>query len=551
MGHVLGEGGTGVVREARDPVLGRTLAVKQLKDDARRRPGVTASVLAEARVTGRVAHPFVVPVHDVRVDPAGNPEIVLKRIQGRPWGRLLREPAAVNRLHDRRDTLVFHIEVLEKVCQAVHAAHAQGIIHRDLKPGNIMIGRHAEVYVLDWGLGVAVHEDADSALPRPSRTGKASGTPQYMAPEMVSARFGALGPWSDVYLLGGLLFHVLFGRAPHQGADVWQMLLDVCERGVEVPEEGPPELITLCRHCLQRQPQDRPPDAEQVRRRLRTWLDHRPSVALCEEGATQTALLDGLWTARQIDEERRLHERFGAACFVFQRALDIWPENEDARRALLALVEKMVERELTLGRPNGADGALAWLNEVPGVLAKRVQAARTQQTLAETRRGWVSRWIGPEGAYPRLVAALFLILHAASVGLAVDVGLSSAISWVALSAGLASVVAVTLGNVSSKGRQAAAWLALGGAAQALVAQGAVIGGWTPEQTSTAHLYFHGATAGVAFLGGVRWLQPAVLVFFVAVPAAMTAPAAAPWLLQILAMATTAALSVPLTDRSQG
>ena len=151
-GGVLGEGGMGVVYQADEPLLGRTLAVKRLRHD-RDTPAHVRALLREARITSAVSHPNVVPVHDVRMDDQGQPVILLKRIEGQPWSRLLREPDSAARVFGDRDALAGHVGVLIRVCAAMHAAHAHRIVHRDLKPGNIMVGPAGEVYVLERSRG--------------------------------------------------------------------------------------------------------------------------------------------------------------------------------------------------------------------------------------------------------------------------------------------------------------------------------------------------------------------------------------------------------------
>ncbi|MFK7930846.1 MAG: serine/threonine-protein kinase, partial [Myxococcota bacterium] len=287
-GAVIGEGGMGVILEARQAHLKRTIAVKRLHRERSNSRSVRA-LLAEARITGAVAHPCVVPVHDLGIGDDGQPEIRLKRIEGRPWTHLLRNPGLLLQLHNPDDILAFHVQVLIRVCEAVQAAHSRLIIHRDLKPGNVMIGKLGEVYLLDWGLAATLDPSADPRLPRPSANG--GGTPQYMAPEMVSNSFGDLGPCSDVYLLGGLLFYILNGRAPHPGATSWNMLVEACEKQVPVPNNGPQELVELCKRALRRVPTERLRSADALRNGLQTWLDHRASATLAEEGLYNADLL--------------------------------------------------------------------------------------------------------------------------------------------------------------------------------------------------------------------------------------------------------------------
>ncbi|MCB9615733.1 MAG: protein kinase [Sandaracinus sp.] len=132
-------------------MLEREVAVKGLREDLDT-PLVRARLLLEARVTGRLEHPNVVPVHLVTEDDEGRPRIVLKRIEGRSWRELLDE-----RPPDGRD-LAEHVRILGQVCQAIRFAHSRGVLHRDLKPENVMVGDFGEVYVVDWGIALALHE---------------------------------------------------------------------------------------------------------------------------------------------------------------------------------------------------------------------------------------------------------------------------------------------------------------------------------------------------------------------------------------------------------
>lgn len=464
LGRLLGQGGMGVVHEAVQVHLRRTVAVKRIRPD-RTGDAPVRSLLAEGRVTGAVAHPAVVPVHDLVLGEDGRPELVLKRIQGRPWSRLLRDASAVIHHVGREDVLTFHIEVLEQVASAVHAAHRRGILHRDLKPGNVMVGRHAEVYLLDWGLGVTQEVDADPRLPR-ARPGGSAGTPQYMAPEMVSSRFGQLGPWSDVYLLGGLLHVILFGTPPHHGANVWNVVVEACHHGVTVPDEGPPELVALCRRCLSRKPSDRIGDAETVRRALRTWLDHRPSDRLAAEARLQLGLLQELIRARGAGEvgvevEARIHQAFGAAVFASGRALALWPGNADARATHEAAVEAAVDHALENDAPALAEAALATLSSPPPDLARRVRMG--------LRRFQVSPalWAVLSAAGAVLLAEPLLPLLPPFTGVSLRVGLFVA-HGVGLVAIGATVAAAAAHGLSRPGARVAAFLVLTGLSRLLV-----------------------------------------------------------------------------------
>ena len=209
---VLGEGGRGEVRLAQQLSLRRQVAVKSLKGV--RAPGLTQELLREARITGGLEHPNIVPVYALGRDAQNRVMLVMRKVNGAPWGRLLREqgPARTDADLERQ------LEIFRQVCHAVEFAHSQGIVHRDLKPDNVMIGGFGEVVVLDWGLAASLDGDAARELPRAADLRGLAGTPSYMAPELVRGEGGEVGRWTDVYLLGATLHEIVMG-APAGGME--------------------------------------------------------------------------------------------------------------------------------------------------------------------------------------------------------------------------------------------------------------------------------------------------------------------------------------------
>ncbi len=276
----LGAGGMGEVWAAdqTEPVP-RPVAIKFLHDQYAPRSAVGARFLAEARITARLQHPGIPPVHHVGELPDGRPFLVMKLIAGRTLEVLLREqgPGSARWLG-----------VFEAICQAVGYAHAGGVIHRDLKPANVMVGAFGEVQVMDWGLAkvlpdcqseiptavpedtvssVDTHPNGDASDPF-TRPGAAMGTPGYMAPEQAKGQWGAVDRRSDVFGLGAVLCALLTGRPPYPG-----LAPPARSRGGEGTGEAPPrldecgaspELIALCKRCLAADPADRPPDGAAV-----------------------------------------------------------------------------------------------------------------------------------------------------------------------------------------------------------------------------------------------------------------------------------------------
>src|SRR5262249_9535023 len=146
--------------------------------------------LEEAKTTGLVDHPGIVPVHALGRDPAGRPILVMKRVEGVSWRQLLDDSTDVAWTTLERpgtDRLAFHLETLMQVCNALAFAHRRGIIHRDIKPSNVMVGEFGEVFLLDWGIACPIQRGAGaSSSDETAPAATLCGTPAYMAPEMLS-----------------------------------------------------------------------------------------------------------------------------------------------------------------------------------------------------------------------------------------------------------------------------------------------------------------------------------------------------------------------------
>ncbi len=196
-GATLGQGGMGVVRSGKQTALDRDVAIKTLRPD-HRSGGEALKLLQEGWVTGTLEHPNIVPVHDLGLDGDGAPVIVLKRIDGIDWSRLMRDGGEVERRFGAHDLLEWNLRVLLQVARAIEFAHSRALVHRDLKPENVMVGEFGEVYVLDWGIAVSLRPD-ETRLPRAEAAVGIAGTPADMAPEMLGGE--APSTRTDIYLL--------------------------------------------------------------------------------------------------------------------------------------------------------------------------------------------------------------------------------------------------------------------------------------------------------------------------------------------------------------
>ncbi len=359
---LLGEGGMGKVYAGLQRSLGRSVAVKVL-EGAKVNDRARAALLHEARITGGLEHPNIVPVHVLGVDDAGQPVMVMKRIEGVSWRRLLQDPShdAWTRLLARHhDRLEAHVEILLRVCDALAYAHARGVVHRDLKPDNVMLGAFGEVYLLDWG--VALDTNA-----RPTER-SVVGTPAYMAPEMVDGDPAKVAVTTDVYLLGASLHEALTGEVRHTGVNLFAVFYSAHRSlpftyGADVPTE----LGALCNDATAREPAQRPATADAFRARLLAWRRHRGSTGLADDAtrALERAL-DPVASPDRESAMRALRE----ARLGFTQALAAWPDNEPARVGLGRTFEALVRRALDDESPEAARALYAaWPTPDPALAA--------------------------------------------------------------------------------------------------------------------------------------------------------------------------------------
>ena len=305
----IARGGQGAVLRVWDQDLNRNLAMKVIlgKEDEKpssHTPQADAHTLGrfleEAQVTGQLDHPGIVPVHELGVDNEGHVYFTMKLVKGRDLA------AVFDLVHEKKDgwNLTRALSVILRVCDAMSYAHAKGVIHRDLKPANIMVGRFGEVYVMDWGVArvlkreethdlriqetVAVRSDwRDKAREEEPKLltmdGDIVGTPAYMSPEQASGELDQMGPHSDVYSLGAMIYHVLSGRMPYvvpgqkiHGFTIWNKLREQPPTPLsEIAPKVPQELVAICEKAMERDWHDRYADMSELAADLGAFMEHR------------------------------------------------------------------------------------------------------------------------------------------------------------------------------------------------------------------------------------------------------------------------------------
>jgi serine/threonine protein kinase len=280
----IGKGGMGEVLEALQVNLNRIVAIKRLRQDVKDKvrksnPGESEQLdicfRQEVIATANLDHPNVLPVYDLGQDEGGEPIMAMKLVRGTPWDEIIKKEFSTE---DVEVFLSKHVNILIDVSQAVAFAHSRGIVHRDLKPAQVMLGEFGEVLLADWGLAIIYDIDAlnkydqdipVNLMPTPENAGNPAGTPAFMAPEQTSETAENIGPWTDVYLLGGILFQILTGSPPYSGANAQKCFLRAMMGEISDPEilapdrKKPPELLSIAIKALSPDPNDRHSSAKE------------------------------------------------------------------------------------------------------------------------------------------------------------------------------------------------------------------------------------------------------------------------------------------------
>ncbi|HZN41174.1 MAG TPA: protein kinase [Planctomycetota bacterium] len=303
----IARGGMAAILKVWDADLRRTLAMKVILSDKDRTPdGSTADMrlsrfLGEAQITGQLDHPGVVPVHELGLDENGRVYFTMRLVKGDNFGEV------IQKVRNGTDgwNLTRAINVLHRVCETMAYAHSKGVVHRDLKPENVMVGRFGETYAMDWGVARLLdnhdaeatrQEVLDSATSSAfivrrdiltesaSRTqaGAIMGTPCYMPPEQAAGEIESIGPQSDVYSVGAILYQLLTGTRPYARA-ASQSSLAVVRAVLEGPptpihkleRKVSPELAAICERAMARAPADRYPSMVQMAADLQAYLEGR------------------------------------------------------------------------------------------------------------------------------------------------------------------------------------------------------------------------------------------------------------------------------------
>ena len=251
LGRILAKGGMGAVLSARDNGIQRTVAVKVILTGAEATDEHVHRLIAEARITGQLEHPNIVPLHELGVTADGVVYYTMRLVEGVTLSDVLEKIRQKDAATIAKYPLRTLLTVFQKVCDAVAFAHSRGVVHRDLKPDNLMLGEFGEVFVMDWGLAKrvrgAVQEEDTTTLWKAAAlgagagdsfqtlSGQVKGTPRYMAPEQAEGRVEDIDGRTDIYALGAILYAMLTLHPPVTGETVNEVLNHVASGTITPP----------------------------------------------------------------------------------------------------------------------------------------------------------------------------------------------------------------------------------------------------------------------------------------------------------------------------
>ncbi|MEM7231881.1 MAG: bifunctional serine/threonine-protein kinase/formylglycine-generating enzyme family protein [Planctomycetota bacterium] len=433
----LARGGMGLVFRVWDRDLERPLAMKVVRD---RKPGgkkdrldsgLLLRFVEEARITGQLDHPGVVPVHQIGVDDEQRPFFTMRLVKGRTFERVF------ELAHRDSDgwTTTRVLGVFVKVCETLAYAHSMGVIHRDVKPRNVMVGSFGETYVMDWGVAKILgtedtatersnerassegdasnRSDHDTTLserrrqsPLVTAAGTVIGTPCYMPPEQAEGRLDELNERADVYAVGAMLYEFLSGQTPYHDSgktSTPQELLHAVRDGPPTSLESddrsiPHELVAICEKAMSRKPDDRYASCLQLRDDLQAYLDGRV-VRAYRTGAIAELRA---WTTRNRGMGASIVGAVIALCiglllFLFQKNVAETRLDEIRRLADTKRLGELSTEAANLWpcRPEKVSAMEDWLSKAEALYARR---SMHRASLDELRRRRAAKLVAaPEG----------------------------------------------------------------------------------------------------------------------------------------------------------
>ena len=305
----LAAGGMGVVYEAEDHKLKRTVALKMIRGSTFANAAEVARFTIEAEAAAALDHPNIVPIYEIgQLD--GQPFFTMKLIDGQSLAERMKQG-----LMPTREA----VSLLSTIARAVQHAHQRGVLHRDLKPGNILLDAAGKPWLTDFGLAKLTQTDTSLTL-----TTDHLGTPHYMAPEVADGTARAASTASDVWALGVLLWEMLSGSPPFAGGGAVEIMRRIVNEEPVWPtrSRGDGDLLTIARRCLEKNPARRPVSAGEVADELDRWLRGEPIKA--------RPVTSGERLLKWIRRKPTMAALYGVLLVGIMASLFLWQRSEQA-----------------------------------------------------------------------------------------------------------------------------------------------------------------------------------------------------------------------------
>ncbi len=247
-------GGMGAIFKVLDRDLRRITAMKVLLPGLKDNPDTLTNFVTEAKITGFLEHPNIIPVHELGLMPQSGIFFTMKLAKGETLNKILAEIRAGNEEYSEKYNSYHLLSLFRKICDAVSFAHSVNIVHQDIKPHNIMVGNFGEVFLMDWGIAKYVGDSESESIPeykdffkdierctKDPKSFHIKGSPAYMSPEQVSGDPSQIDKFSDIFLLGATLYHIFTLEPPYQGDDIQDILLKAKKGEFVAPERRNPD----------------------------------------------------------------------------------------------------------------------------------------------------------------------------------------------------------------------------------------------------------------------------------------------------------------------
>ncbi len=388
----VGRGGMARVDLVLDQALERHVVMKRLHDHLEGDASTLAMFVREARITGQLEHPNIVPVHDIGLDGHRSVYFTMKRVEGKTLAEVIQGLPGGAMPHD---TLLDLLDVAIKVCDALAFAHSRGFLHLDIKPGNVMVGDFGQVYLMDWGVARAMdlrdEQNATAAAQGREPASAASsgavlvGTATHMAPEQARGLSAALDQRTDVFAMGALLYHLLTRLAPYDADSYWVALVRAQTGEARPLDEAAPwapeALVRIVKRAMALDPEQRYPTVSDLRHDLVAFTRGGGAFEVVRFAAGEHVVREGepadcayiiesgtLEVVKGEGSERRLLRTMGAG-EVFGETAILSPGN---RTATVIAKEPAVLRRVTSDTLDNEVASLKpWMGVIVRTLASR------------------------------------------------------------------------------------------------------------------------------------------------------------------------------------